>query len=99
MAQFDVHRQPGKHDLLVNCQSNLLAHLETRFVIPLVRHRDGGPAATRLNPFFQIDDVTYVLAANLAATVPVRALGPVIASLDEHHLEIKSALDMLVSGI
>lgn len=99
MAQFDVHQQLGKKGLLLNCQSDLLSHLETRFVIPLVRHRPGGPAASRLNPLFLIDGEDHVLATNLAATIPAKLLGPAIASLDADHLEIKAALDMLISGI
>lgn len=99
MAQFDVHLANGKGPLLVNCQSDLLSHLETRLVVPLVPLRTAGGTASRLNPIFQVDGAPFVLATNLAATVSARLLGPAIASLDDCHLDIKSAIDMLVSGI
>ena len=87
MAQFDVHKLPGKGGLVVNCQSDLLSDYETRFVIPLIAVETGAIPASRL------------LYTQYAAAVKRTALGPTIASLDADHLEIKAALDMLISGI
>ena len=48
MAQFDVHRNSDaatrEHSpYILDVQSNLLSHLATRVVVPLVRFREFGP--------------------------------------------------------
>ncbi len=99
MAQFDVHKLPGKGGLVVNCQSDLLSDYETRFVIPLIAVETGAIPASRLNPRLTVKGRAMLLYTQYAAAVKRTALGPTIASLDADHLEIKAALDMLISGI
>ena len=97
MAQFDVHRLDDA--LVVDCQSDLLSHIETRFVVPLAPERFGAMAARRLNPAFEIDGETYIFVTQQAASVPRSVLGEPIASLAHRSFEITDAIDVLLSGI
>ncbi|HMT43330.1 MAG TPA: CcdB family protein [Chakrabartia sp.] len=99
MAQFDVHKLPGKGGLVVNCQSDFLSDYETRFVIPLFAVETGAIPASRLNPRLIVEGRAMLLYTQYGGAVKRTALGPAIASLDADHLEIKAALDMLISGI
>ena len=98
MAQFDVHRLG--EILVVNCQSDLLSHIDSRFVVPLAsKERFAAMAARRLNPAFTIGGVSYVMVTQQAATVPRNELGPVVTSLADHAFEIMDAIDVLLSGV
>lgn len=97
MAQFDVHRSRDGGPLLLDCQNELLGHLETRLVIPLLPDRTAHELP-RLHPIFDIDGQSLILAAQLASAVDVRDLGPQIASLAERRYEILNAIDILLTG-
>jgi toxin CcdB len=97
VAQFDVHRLGDM--LVVDCQSNLLDRLESRFVVPLLARPRAPQAAGRLNPIFEIDGAEYVMLTQAAAAVRTRELGAVVASLAERSFEITGALDVLISGV
>ena len=97
MAQFDVHEISG-HGLVVDCQSDLMSDLRSRFVVPL-RLKHGFPVqSARFNPEFEVDGRDYVLATQFPRAVEIERLGKRIFSLSEHDLTIKNALDMLISG-
>ena len=98
MAQFDVYRRPGNTDLLLDCQSDLLAELPTRFLVPLVR-QTGQPVSSRLNPAFEIDGHTYTLATQLALSAPLDRVGSKIGSMASSHDEIVRAVDILIGGV
>lgn len=95
MAQFDVYRVRGG-GLVLDCQSDLLRDLPTRFVVPL-RVADRS-VLQRLMPVFQVDERDLAMVTPLAGAIDVRALGDIVTSLTGHEFEIKDALDMLVSG-
>lgn len=97
MAQFDVHRSRDGGALLLDCQNDLLNHLETRLVIPLLPDRTARELP-RLHPLFDIDGKSLILATQLAAAVDVKELGPRIASLAERRYEILNAIDVLLTG-
>ena len=99
MAQFDVHRLANGSTLVIDCQSNLLDHIDSRFVVPIVARANSPPPARRLNPVFEIDGEDYVMLTQAASAVRRRELGAVIASLDARRLEITNALDVLISGV
>jgi toxin CcdB len=98
MAQFDVYRQSGRAILLVDCQSNHLSHLTTRFVVPLIPMGSMPPKATGLNPVLQVDDEGFVLSPNAAATIRFRDMGTRVGSLVAEQDCIKAAIDRLVTG-
>lgn len=97
MAQFDVHRFAD--GLVIDCQSGLLSHIASRFVVPLVPRSESPTPAGRLNPTFDIGGQTYVMVTESAAAVPERALGQVVVSLADHSFEVTDALDILISGV
>jgi toxin CcdB len=99
MAQFDVHRLANSPDLVLDCQSDLLDHMDSRFVVPLLARAIAPPRGRRLNPEFDVGGEYYVMATQGAATVTRRDLGPVVASLAEHSFEITGAIDVLIGGV
>ncbi|WP_033074625.1 CcdB family protein [Sphingopyxis sp. MWB1] len=98
MAQFDVWRTPDG-DLVVDCQSDLLDHLDTRFVVPLLPADQFEVIACRLNPLFSIEDAEYVMYTQFAAAVPAGQLGDFVVSLGDHGFVIIDALDVLLTGV
>jgi toxin CcdB len=98
MAQFDVFRLKDSEELLLDCQSNFLDRLETRFVVPLLSPEDMPKRIAKLNPRFEIDGREFFMATQGAATIPARMIGARVASLAEDHHVIVGALDMLISG-
>lgn len=96
MAQFDVHRLGD--GLVIDCQSDLLAQLESRFVVPLISRADV-PVAQRLNPIFEIEGKDRVMLTQAAGAVRRRELGAVVTSLADRSFEITGALDILLSGV
>jgi len=98
MAQFDVHRMPGGGYAL-DCQSDLLSHLSSRFTVPLQPLGDRVPERVdRLHPTFEIEGRRVVMATQLAGAVPTKGPGEKVASLSDHEFTVKAALDMLISG-
>lgn len=99
MPQFDVHARPAGQGLLLDCQADLLSHLNTRMVVPLIPI-DGAPKpAGRLNPAFDIDGQHYIMVTQYAAAVELREFGHRIASLGDKRDEIIAALDVLLTGV
>lgn len=98
MARFDVHRSRDGRDVLLDCQSDFLSHLATRFMVPLLPQTRISPAIQRLNPVFDVEGRSVVMYTQLAAAVPLRELGPPVASLSGEQDRIVAALDFLLSG-
>lgn len=98
MTRFDVYRSAYGADLLLDCQSDLLRDLNTRFVVPLRLLADAPPSARRLNPVFEIEGRSYVMLTQFAAAIPRRDCGSVVMSLLSADTAIINALDMLISG-
>lgn len=97
MAQLDLFKtQAG--DILVDVQSDLLNHLATRLVVPLLDPAISPKPISRLNPGFTIDGSALILYPQLALAVPVSDLSHRVGSLAEHHFTIMSAMDMLLTG-
>ena len=97
MAQFDVHRLGD--GLVLDCQADLLDHLNSRFVVPLLPLDEAPKPAKRLNPIFEVDGKDYVMATQFAAAVQRKDLGKVVISLADRGLEITGAVDVLISGV
>jgi toxin CcdB len=97
MAQFDaVMLRSG--ELVVVLQSDLVDHLPTRLVAPLVPIDSAPSIVARLNPPISVNGTDYILATHLAAAVPVGQLGRVETMLREDEYAIRAAIDMLVIG-
>ena len=96
MARFDVYAGP-EGELLLDCQADVLAHFDTRFVVPLL---PAPPSARgdRLHPVFAVQDRELVMVTQLASAVPSRILTCRVASLADEQPAIMNALDMLITG-
>lgn len=97
MARFDVHVGARGKGYLLDCQADLLAHLETRVAIPLLP-ANGVPRATRLNPVFTIGKDQVVMSTQLIFAIPRERLGEAVTSLANDHATVMNAIDMLTTG-
>jgi toxin CcdB len=95
MARHDVYCPAGIY--LLDCQSDFLGQLDTRFVVPLLPVGEV-PQVYRLNPIFSIRGEKLVMATQLASSVPTRQLRDRVASLADEHNKIMNAFDMLLTG-
>lgn len=82
--------------LAIDCQSNLLSDLPTRFVVPLRLVDIIAPK--RLVPTFLIEGVTLTMVTHFARAISIREIEETVTNFDAAHLRIKAALDMLISG-
>lgn len=94
-----MHRLQSGDMLVVDCQSDLLAQLNTRLVVPLLSREDAPGEMARLNPTVAIDGREYVVATQLAAAVLQRELGDALVSLQDRAFDIVGALDVLIGGV
>lgn len=98
MARFDVYRQRGESNLLLDCQADALFFLVRRFVVPLFRELEIDTRIRRLHPVFLIEGEQWIMATHLAASVHKSELSKRITSLSGEYDRITSALDMLLTG-
>lgn len=99
MAQFDVYASAFGGGLLLDCQADLLSHLNTRLVAPLLPPDRAPRPAGGLNPTFEIAGERYVMVTQYAGAVELREMGPKVATLAGHAREIMNALDVLLTGV
>jgi len=102
MAQFDVHRNAGKHKddipYVVLVQSSLYDNYRRRVVVPLVRKSLLGKIANpRFNPSFRVESVPVVLHPLEIVSVPCEQLGEFVMSLASQGDVITAALDELIT--
>ena len=102
MAQFDVHRNIGKHKeaipFVVVVQSSQFDGYRRRVVVPLVRKSAVGKLShASFNPTFKIRGTPVVLHPLEIVSVPLERLGDVVESLSEEGKQIIAALDELLS--
>jgi toxin CcdB len=99
MARHDVHSMPGSGGgFVVDVQADLLSHLVTRTVVPLLPADAAPKPIGDLNPTFDIRGKRHVLMTQAIASIPQRELKRPVASLAEHHDQITRALDILLVG-
>ncbi len=102
MAQFDIYRNPSPGakyvPYLLDVQSDLLAGIDTRIVVPLFHTTAFGPISRRLNPVFDVEGNKVVMStAELSGVMP-SALGDKLGSLADKRDEIRDALDFVFQG-
>jgi len=102
MAQFDVHRNSGKHKdtipFVVVVQSAQFDSYRRRVVVPLVKAAAIGKITfAAFNPTFKIRGISVVLHPLEMVSVPVDQLGDVVGSLHEESQLIVAALGELLS--
>lgn len=105
MAQFAVHRNPSPQSkarvpFLLDVQSDLLADLGTRVVVPLCpASAMKGKLVKTLMPTFQIDGKAYAMLTPQLAGIERKQMGAEVADLSARRAEIIAALDLLLTGI
>jgi toxin CcdB len=99
VARFHVYLSTEGGGHLLDVQANLLDHLNTRIVVPLLRLDAAPKPAKLLNPIFEIEGVSYMMATQFMAAVPLRLLGEDVASLLDDASTVVNALDCLFQGI
>lgn len=98
MTRYDVYANPEGAGYLLDVQADLLDHLNTRVVVPLLP-ADAAPApAATLNPGFRIGDSELVMLTQFMAAVPAKLLRQPVANLESRRGEIVAALDLLFQG-
>ena len=96
MAQFDVHRNPcattgGRIPYVLVVQSEALVDASRRIVMPLARREEIRTRVETLNPAFVIEGIACVAMPLDMASIPVAALGEVVANLASRSDEIIQA--------
>jgi toxin CcdB len=102
MPQFGVYRdrQRPKGPLLLDVQSDLIADLGTRVVVPLVSAEQRRIASVEiLMPEFKIEGKRYLMLTPQLAGIPTADLGEQVVSLRDHRDTIVKAIDLLITGI
>lgn len=102
MAQFDVHRNTGRHrddiPYVVLVQSSLYDSYRRRVVVPLVKKAVLGKIDNpRFNPSFRIEKQQVVLHPLEIVSIPNEQLGEYVGSLDHEGGRIMDALDELLT--
>lgn len=103
MAQFDVHRNTGKHrdsiPFVVVVQSSLFDDYRRRVVVPLVRKSaiGGKISHASFNPAFKIGGVSVILHPLEIVSIPNEQLGDFVGSLSHEGQQIMAALDELLT--
>lgn len=105
MTQFAVYENTNPATkaavpLLLNVQSDLLAELGTRVVVPLyTASAMQGKMLRTLTPRFDIEGEPYVMITPQMAGIAKKQLGAKVADLAAQRDEIIAALDLLITGI
>ena len=97
MARYSVYRlRSGSR--VVDCQADVLAHLASRFVIPLMQPEQHPVAIARLNPILAFGPEHLMLATHLAVSIPVREIATELGTLADQEFTISNAIDLLLGG-
>ena len=99
MAQYTVYRNIDGAGYLLDVQSDIISHFSTRVVVPLITKDDIPEFASTLNPVFEVEGETVVMATQGLAAVPGQILKRPVASLVDKRTDIVHALDLLFQGI
>lgn len=99
MAQFDVYQNlnPSNNKVIpyfLNIQNDILNHLSTRVVVPLVINEN----TSTLTPNFLINNHKVYMSTSEIATVPSTILEKKVCSLEQNRTQIINAIDFLITG-
>jgi toxin CcdB len=105
MSQFTVHKNKNPKSksafpYLLDVQSDLLADLQTRVVVPLAKLTALRKKPMKdLTPVVDIDGGKYLLLVPQLAGIAANELGPAVSNVSSHRDEIVAALDFLITGV
>lgn len=100
MSRLDVHPMPGKgrDGYVLDIQADLLSHLSTRVVVPLLPENAAPKPISDLNPVFEVRGERHVMVTQAIASIPGRELKRAVGSLTDQHDAVTRALDTLLLG-
>ncbi len=98
MGRFTIYSNPDGVGYLMDVQADMLSHLNTRIVVPLLPLSAAPKPATTLNPQFVIAGSAYSMVTQYMAAVPSNTLKGAVLSAQDRHAEIVTALDLLLQG-
>jgi len=98
MARFVVYKNPEGDGYLLDVQADLLDHLITRVVVPLLPLAAAPVPAKTLNPVFQIEGEKVVMVTQFMAAIPAPILKLPVHNLTDSRNDITAALDLLFQG-
>jgi toxin CcdB len=99
MPRFSVYANPEGPGYLLDVQANLLSHLNTRMVVPLLPKANAPVPAHTLNPIFDIDGAAHVMVTQFMAAVPQKMLLTRALGVEDRAHEVVAALDCLFQGV
>ncbi|WP_155265445.1 CcdB family protein [Sphingomonas segetis] len=99
MARFDVYQIRSTGELAVDVQADLLQHLKTRVVVPLVEGPEGDWPMPRLTPKITFDGRSRTFGTPFIIGVPIRELAGPVGSVADQEYPIALALDLLSIGV
>jgi len=98
MARFDVYKNPDGAGYLLDIQADLLSHLNTRVVVPLLSLSSAPKPARGLNPIFRIAGKDYAMVTQFMAAVPTTVVRTAVTNIEAQRNEIVAAIDLLMQG-
>lgn len=98
MARYDLYRNDREGIYLLDVQADLLDHLNTRVIVPLLPPDVAPAPGRRLNPAFVIEGKKYIMVTQFVSALSTPELPPATGNLSRHHDDIVAALDMLFQG-
>jgi toxin CcdB len=98
IGRFSVYPNPDGDGYLLDVPAEVMRHLNTRVVIPLIAVAAAPKPATRLNPIFVIDDIEHSLVTQFMAAIPADLLKREVTNAAERRAEIVNAIDLLLQG-
>jgi toxin CcdB len=98
MARFSVYAAPDGSGYLLDVQADIMRHLNTRVVVPLIPLGNAPKPASRLNPSFVLNDVEHSMVTQFMAAVRTSELQREIANVAARRDEIVNAIDLLLQG-
>ncbi len=98
MARFSVYPNPEGDGYLLDVQADIVRHLNTRAVVPLMPLGKAPKPATRLNPLLVIDDIEHTMLTQYLAAVPISVLKRETLNVADRRDDIANAIDLLLQG-
>lgn len=98
MARFAVYKNPEGEGYLLDLQADLLRHLNSRLVVPLLPLEIAPKPAGTLNPVFDIEGSAVSMVTQFMAAVPAQMLKTPLTNLESRRGEIVAAVDLLFQG-
>lgn len=98
MSRFDLYKGRDGSDYFLDVQTDFLAQLHSRMVIPVVKARRMSHVIPHLHLKVDINGVPHYLVTNMMGAMPSRGLGRPVGSLTHLSYDITAAIDFLLQG-